>query len=124
PSCGGTATAVHTISVNNFNGISGHVNFTASPYYGAVKIWLITYNPATLYLEAIDSTTAYASGSSVYYKFSGVPTDSYRVKAAVYDTFGTATGMGYVPTYHTSSFYWYAADVINHTSGTADVNKD
>ena len=120
--CGGTATATHTITVTPINGISGHVNFPGGGYYGNVKVWLITYNPTTLDLEAADSVSLYCSGSSVYYQFLGIATDSYRVKAAIYDSAGITTG--YIPTYHTSSFYWYSANVINHTSGTADINED
>ena len=120
--CGGSATATYTISVTPINGISGHVYFPGVAYYGNVKVWLINYNTATSYLRAIDSVSAYCYGGNIYYQFLGVATDSYRVKAAVYDSTGITTG--YIPTYHTSSFYWYTANVINHTSGTADINED
>jgi len=120
--CGGTAYATYTMTVTPFGGISGRVYFPGAPYYGYGKVWLITYNPGTHLLEAIDSVMIYPGGSSVPYQFLTAATDSYRVKAWVYDTIGVTTG--YIPTYHTSNHYWYAANVINHTSGTADINQD
>ncbi len=119
--CGGTAYATFPLTVTAFDGISGDVLFTGSAYYGSVKVWLIKYNPSTFDLQAYDSTTLYcSSGTSVHYQFIGVPTDSFRVKA-----FGdSSTFASYVPTYHTSSFYWYSANVIPHVSGTGDINKD
>jgi len=121
--CSGVVTATTIITVIPFDGISGYVNFT-SAYYGPVLVWLITYNPATLDLEALDSVMITgSSGASVYYQFTGLPTDSFRVKAAV--SFDTAfIPAGYIPTYHTSSYYWHDADVIYHTSGTADINEN
>lgn len=121
--CGGAASTTYGVTVTPFDGISGHVNFGSGPYYGAVRVYLITYNPITFDLEAMDSLTAYSSSTSVFYQFTGVPTDSYRVKAAVIDTFGITT-TGYIPTYHISHFYWHDADVISHTSGTSDINED
>ena len=121
--CGGIATTTYAMSVTPIDGISGNVNFTGTSYMGQVRVWLITYNPSTLNLEAIDSVTSYCNtGTSVYYQFLSIATDSYRVKAAVYDSSTITTG--YIPTYHTSSFYWYSANVINHVSGTADINED
>ena len=66
--------------------------------------------------------TYYCSGTSFYYQFLGLATDSFRVKAAGFDS--TFTGTGFIPTYHTSNFYWHDANVINHVSGTADINED
>ncbi len=123
--CGGAASATYTVTVSAINGISGYVNFTGSAYYGSVKVWLINYNPTTMYLGAIDSLSLVTGGSSsVHYQFLGLATDSYRVKAAIVDTFSTTATTGYIPTYHTSSFYWYNANVIYHNSGTADINDD
>lgn len=119
--CGGTAYATTVVTVSPFDGISGHVNFS-SPLYGAVKVWLIHYNPSTHMLTAVDSAALYCSGTSVFYQFNSIATDSFRVKAAADDTLFTTTG--FIPTYHTSDFYWYNANVIYHTSGTSDINKD
>ncbi len=103
-------------TVNTLSGICGNVLFTGAPYTGSVKVYLIRFNPTTLILSAYDSTTVTGTGASAYYQFSGIPTDSFRVKAAVTS--------GYIPTYYTSNFYWYGATSIYHTSGTADLNKD
>ena len=119
--CGGTTT--YTVTVTSINGISGHVNFTGSPYSGNLKVWLITYSTSAMDLEAVDSTSLSCSScSNAYYQFTGPITDSYRVKAAV--MYSPSVTTGYVPTYHTSSFYWNSANVIYHTSGTADINED
>ena len=121
-SCGTPMSATTTVSVNPFDGISGNVNFS-TPYYGMVKVWLIHYDPTAMTLNALDSVTTYLSGgSSAYYEFAGLPTDSFRVKAAVPDSFTSTTS--YIPTYHLSHYYWHDADVINHTAGTSDIHQD
>ena len=120
--CSGPVYATTTITVTAFDGISGHVLFGSGSYYGNVKIWLIHYDGSTHMLSAVDSASLWASGTSLYYQFAGIATDSYRVKAATIDT--TSLSTGYIPTYHTSAYYWHAATVINHTSGTSDINKD
>jgi hypothetical protein len=91
--------------------------------YDTLKIWLITYNPGTLMLEASDSiTTLIDSAEDYYYQFLSEPADSYRVKAAVHMV--TFTGTGYIPTYHTSSYYWHDADVFYHVTTSADDGED
>ena len=122
--CGGLAVATDTISVVPLDGISGHVNF-GSAIYGNVKVWLITYNSSTHILSAVDSVTTYMGGfypaGRIYYEFRGLGTDSFRVKAALPDSFSTT---GFMPTYHGSYFYWHDADVIWHVAGSSDLNKD
>ena len=121
--CSGIATTTYLVTVTSINGISGHVNFTGAAYTGTVKVWLITYSTALFDLAAVDSSSISCSGcTSVYYQFAGPITDSYRVKAAV--VYSPTVTTGYIPTYHTSSYYWNAANVIYHTSGTADINED
>ncbi len=123
--CGSTAYTTAAITVATINRISGHVNFVpASPLdsFGTLKIWLINYNTGTHMLEAIDSFSATSIMTSVYYEFLSEPTDSYRVKAAYFPT--TFSGTGFIPTYHTSSFYWSAADVIYHTTAMANDGTD
>ncbi len=121
--CGGTAFTTAVVTVSALNGISGHVLFTGGFYYGNVKVWLITYNPSTLDLEAVDSTIAVGSGTDLYYQFLGAATDSFRMKAALIgDTAGITTG--YIPTYHDTSFYWHDATVLYHISGTSDLNQN
>jgi hypothetical protein len=123
--CGGSAYTTAVVTVTALDIISGTVSFTGAPYYGMVHVWLITFNTTTNDLEARDSTWAYCStGTSVYYQFTGSPTDSYRVKADIYDSSTSIGTYGYIPTYHTSSYYWYAASVFHHTAGTSDINKD
>ena len=120
-SCGTPVSASTSLTVVSLDGISGNVLFS-SAYYGPLKIWLITYNPSTLDLEAYDSISVYASGTSQYYQFTGIPTDSFRVKAAVNDSSSVLTG--FIPTYHGSFYYWHDADVIYHTSGSSDLNEN
>ncbi len=121
--CSGPASSYKTVTVTPFDGISGTVNFTSGSFWGPVKVWLITFDASTNDLRAYDSMTVYSSGTSAFYQFTGVPTDTFRVKAAVIDSF-SGTGTGYIPTYHDNDFYWYNALVIPHISGTADINKD
>ncbi len=118
--CGGAAAAYHSVSVTPFDGISGTINFGSTAHYGPVKVWLITY--VSPMLTAIDSTIVYAAGTTVTYQFTGEPTDSFRIKAATLDSLSSTTG--FIPTYHTSSFYWNSANVLAHTSGTSDINQD
>ncbi len=118
--CSGTVYATYTVTVTAFDGISGNVIF-GSAVYGNVKVWLVKYNPTTHILSAQDSVTTYCSGTSVYYQFAGLATDSFRVKAALPDTFSTS---GYMPTYHGAYFYWHDADVIYHTAGIANTGED
>lgn len=117
--CGGTASATFPISVTPFDGIAGDISFGSATTYSAVKVWLITLTGTTL--AAVDSTTVYCSGTSVHYAFGPQPTNSYRIKAALPDSTGFAGWTGFIPTYHTSSFYWNTADVLSHTSGTGDL---
>ena len=117
--CSGPATAIYTVIVTPFDGISGNINFGTSYPLGRVKVWLITYVPPML--TAVDSVILSGPGMSLAYQFAGIVSDSYRVKAAL-DT--VLVGTGFVPTYHNSSFYWYSANVIAHTAGTADLNKN
>jgi uncharacterized protein YjdB len=121
--CGGSATTTTSIFVTTADSIAGNVVFSGTPYYGSVDVYLITYNPLTHDLEAVDSEIVYASGTSAFYHFTGMGTDSFRVKAAIIIDSSFST-YGYVPTYHTSSLYWNAADVIYHTAGTLDLGKD
>ena len=117
----GAAITTTTVTVAAFTGISGHVIFS-SGFSGTVKIWLITYNSSTTILQAVDSLSLTSSGTSFYYQFPTAATDTYRIKAAAFDTFTTSTG--YIPTYHDTSYYWYTATVLHHTSGTGDINQN
>ena len=123
--CGGTASATAIVTVSPIDGISGHVLFgSGTPYGSNVKVWLITYNPSTMDLEAADSmwATNVSGGTDFYYQFVGVATDSFRMKAATADSAGYTSS--YIPTYHDTSFYWHDATVLNHTAGTADINQN
>lgn len=118
---GCTGTLYTTSSFSVYTSIYGNINLP-STYTGSLKVWLITYNPLTLDLEASDSTSVIASGvTTVAYYFLNVPADSFRIKAAI-DT--SYTGTGIIPTYHTSNFYWYDATVLNHTTLANDYGQD
>ena len=116
--CGPTVYATYTVTITTPNGISGWVHYSGAGWNNA-KVWLIKYNPSTSMLTAVDSTYTYGIDSA-YYEFLALPTDSYRVKAAI----DSGSYMGLMPTYHTSSFYWNTATVIHHTSGMWDTHKD
>jgi uncharacterized protein YjdB len=121
--CSGMVYATTSFTVTSFGGISGNVIFSSSWMHDTVKVWLITYNSSSLMLQAVDSmmvTGAYTS--SVYYSFPSPATGTYRIKAASFDSMRMS--YGYVPTYHDTSFYWFNANTVNHTAGTADINKN
>jgi uncharacterized protein YjdB len=121
--CSGLAYATAPMTVIAANIISGNVNFPGVSYYGQVKVWLITYNPGTFDLQAVDSTVVMSTGTTAYYQFLGQPTDSFRMKAQAMDS--AYIGMtGYTPTYHLSHFYWHDADVLYHTTATVDAGQD
>jgi len=120
--CGTSTTTTYTVTVTAYDAITGTIFFPSAPFYGDVQVWLITYNSVTGDLEALDSQWVYSYGDSATYTFLNEPTDSFRVKAAVIDSVADSTG--YIPTYHTSSYYWYAADVIAHVSGTVNSHED
>ena len=115
--CGGTTVyATYVVTVTTPDGISGYVHYSG---WSNVKVWLIKYDPSGMMLSAVDSV--HISGTdSAYYAFLSLPADSYRVKAAL----DSGAFLGFVPTYHTSSFYWNTATVINHTAGAWDAHKD
>ena len=124
--CSGLATATFPVTVNALNGISGYIHFSdpyVRSYSGPVKVWLITFDPGSSELQAIDSTVVTCSSSMAYYQFTGVPTDSVRIKASVNSDTSTAPS-SYMPTYRDSSYYWHDANVLWHVSGSSDVNKD
>lgn len=121
-SCSTVLTSTIDFTVTALDGISGNVIFDTA-YYGNVEVWLITYAPGTSILAAIDSTFVTCSGTSVYYQFTGVPTDSFRVKAAIPDSAGVVI-TGPIPTYHDTSFYWDNASVIAHDTMTSDLNEN
>ena len=121
--CG--ATAVTTVlSVSSLDGISGHINFSGYAPGADIIVWLIQYNPSTMMLTAVDSLVITpAMGNNKYYKFTGLASDSFRIKASVRYTsfFGFD---GYVPTYSNASLYWNTANVVNHITGNSDINND
>jgi hypothetical protein len=120
--CSGTYSTTFTISITGFAGISGYVVFSGG-YSGSVKVWLIHYDHVALTLDAVDSTVVTCSGDSAYYQFTGLTSDSFRVKASVND-YDSALSTGFIPTYHTSSFYWFDANVIAYFTGSDDNNEN
>lgn len=114
--CYASSFVTYAVTITPADEISGSVYFAPTSYTGNIRVWLITY--ASSILTAIDSAYVYSSGASAHYNLGPEPTNNYRIKAAAIDSM-TATA-GYVPTYHTSSFYWSTADVLSHTAGTGD----
>lgn len=98
------------------NSVSGNI-YTANTLASNATVYLIEFDStmAGLTLTAIDSMTT-TTGS---YSFSSVPSGSYLVKAALNST--DPNYASYMPTYHTSSMYWYSASMV-FTNSTAGVN--
>ncbi len=120
--CGATAVTT-VISISSLDGISGHINFSGYTSGDDIIVWLIQYNPSTMMLTAVDSVIIPPTTVNRYYKFTGLVSDSFRIKASIRYTsfFGFD---GYVPTYSNSSLYWNTANVVNHITGNSDINND
>lgn len=120
--CGGLP-VTQVVSIVPLDGISGHINFSTT-YRGLVTVWLIKYNPSTMILSAVDSIAAYnTNGSSMYYKFVGLSTDSFRIKASI-NYSGSIGYTLFAPTYGNSSAFWNSANVVYHVSGASDIGND
>ncbi len=115
------ATAVIVVTVTTPGCIEGTINFSGPAPAVPVKVLLIKYNPATLMLYSVAAQNA-ESTTGWTYRFCGLGTDSFRVKAFI-DTI-TVVGTGHQPTYHNASVYWHSANVIYHITGTVDAGKD
>ncbi len=107
---------IRKISSGTPNIIWGSAIFTGPSITDSTcKVWLIEYDSATTTLTAIDSTTTCIVSNASFYEFNGEPNHNYLIKAALVS--GPDSGSGYVPTYHSSSFYWDTATYVNHTGG-------
>ena len=124
--CSGPASTTFPITVADIDGVSGYVNFTFEPYYGPVKVRLITQSTSgttgNTVLTEYASTSGECNGTSYYYEFIGVPTNTYLIKAANNDSMAS----DYLPTYAPSEAFWNApfTTQLVHTSGTADINQN
>lgn len=119
-SCYDSTSTNVTITVPPANLISGTVHFdsnSAGPT-DSMMIWLITFDPLTNILAAVDSQRKHVYNP--FYSFTGKASGQYRTKAALLN--GGTSGTGNVPTYHDSSLMWNTASVINHTGGSS-INK-
>lgn len=97
------------------NIISGNIFYDTTGGTHYFKVYLIQYDSTTNWLSAVDSTLT-GNTATPYYAFGNKPAGNYRVKAVVYGTTPSATG--FIPTYHDSSVYWNAAQVIIHNGGS------
>jgi hypothetical protein len=87
-------------------------------FMGSFKVWLITHDSAAGSLTAVDSQTIVGYNPS--YSFINHPAGIYRTKAAPMP--GTVGSTYLVPTYHDSSLYWNAAQIIQHAGGFSPAN--
>jgi hypothetical protein len=110
-----------TASVSyNGNRIAGNITLGGSST--ALKIWLIKYDPTDSSITALDSTTACLAGGVPYYEFLNPAAGNYLVKAKLTTSIpGTSD---YIPTYGSSTVYWYGATTIYHTGSfnTENIN--
>ena len=108
-----------TVSVDA-NKISGNITYSGGSLFDSLKVWLIQYNPSDSTLTGLDSTYTCMSGGIPYYEFKDKAPGSYLVKAKL---LGAAPGTtGYLPTYSTSTSYWYDAASATHTYATDVLN--
>jgi hypothetical protein len=112
-----------SITVNE-NMIWGNVYFNnVTPDTTDVKVWLITYDPNTNLLTAVDSTVSCQQNGIPYYEFDNEPPLQYMTKAKL--LYGNNPGSsGYIPTYYSNTLYWSTASHVTHTNtndGTNDI---
>lgn len=102
--------------------IQGHITFSGTPPASpSLKVWLIQFNPADSSITATDSVTTCMDVSDPYFEFAFKPAGNYLLKAKL---IGTTPGTsGYIPTYSTSTPYWYSAGTITHAVGTTDLHN-
>jgi hypothetical protein len=109
----------NTVTVSSApNNITGNISFdtatcaVSSPTY---NIWLITYDPSTLTLAAVDSINSTTNSSySFPNHLSSLAAGTYRVKAWVTNATSSPAPL---PTYGLDSLHWNGADSFAYTSG-------
>ena len=107
---GCTNTATASVDGNN---ISGHITYTGVPT-DVFEVWLIQFNPADSSITATDSTNSCMDSGIPYFEFSDPIPGNYLVKAKLD---GTVPGTsGYIPTYSSSTPYWYLGASDAHTT--------
>jgi len=104
---------------NTFNYcISGSVSLGTPNLPADVAIvYLITYDPNTNLLVAVQATTVDSSG---YYGFCQVPAGQYLVKAAL--TPNSAYYWNFLPTYYGNSLFWNYAQQVNVSGNTNGID--
>lgn len=98
--------------------ISGQVNLgTPNMIADVAIVYLITYDPQTNLLVAVQATTVDSLG---WYSFCQVPAGQYLVKAAL--TPNSAYYWNYLPTYYGNSLFWNYAAQVNVNANTSGVD--
>lgn len=98
--------------------VSGQV-FLGTPNLPAdvAIVYLITYDPQTNMLVAVQATTVDSSG---WYSFCQVPAGQYLIKAAL--TQNSAYYWNFLPTYYGNSLFWNYAAQVNVNANTSGVD--
>lgn len=98
--------------------ISGQV-FLGTPNLPAdvAIVYLITYDPNTNMLVAVQATTVDSSG---WYSFCQVPAGQYLIKAAL--TQNSSYYWNFLPTYYGNSLFWNYAAQVNVNANTSGVD--
>jgi PKD repeat protein len=98
--------------------ISGQVSLGTPNLRADVAIvYLITYDPQTNLLVAVQATTVDSSG---WYSFCQVPAGQYLIKAAL--TQNSAYYWNFLPTYYGNSLFWNYAAQVNVSANTSGVD--
>jgi hypothetical protein len=112
---GCTNSDVTTVDANRISG-----NITIGGTSTSLRVWLVQFNPVDSSIIALDSTMACLSGGTPYYEFMDPTPGNYLVKATL--TTAIAGTSDYIPTYGSSTAYWYMANNITHGTGTDNQN--
>jgi len=98
--------------------ISGQVMLgTPNMLADVAIVYLITYDPNTNMLVAVQATTVDSSG---WYSFCQVSAGQYLVKAAL--TQNSAYYWNYLPTYYGNSLFWNYAQQVNVSANTNGID--
>lgn len=98
--------------------ISGQVNLgTPNLVADQAIVYLITYDPQTNMLVAVQATNVDSSG---WYSFCQVPAGQYLIKAAL--TQNSAYYWNFLPTYYGNSLFWNYAAQVNVNANTSGVD--
>jgi hypothetical protein len=122
--CSDTFTSTITVTPHLHEPIAGVVYWDSAVGYNAsishTMVWLIQHDPVANTLTAVDSI--FLTSANIEFMFTEPAEGEYLVKAKTFYN-GAAPAYGLIPTYHDSSAYWNAAQLIVHTNNAPSLAR-